>query len=214
MARNVLQINLKEGDADSSMLAKFLRGGAISSRAIDALSAFYLSLAVAENPDSTKEDIRKAEHYCLSKLKGHICFLMDKHSRDSDIKIEGDDFATVMIDPPMSHANDLISTRLGKSIVVDSLLKRSSVVVPPANPEESTGQRLSRENQERSNEVGREISARLGEDETRFIPPDKMAVELLGDEDDDYDPDDDLTDEEYSAKVLDRIPNNQMKIVD
>ena len=63
MSKNILQINIKDGDDELAMLADFLRNGQITSRAIMALKAFYLSLSIAESPNSTAADIRKAEHH-------------------------------------------------------------------------------------------------------------------------------------------------------
>ena len=77
MSKNILQVNIKDGDDESAILADFLRNGQITSRAITALKAFYFSLAIAESPTSTPEDIRKAEHYCLSQLKQQMCYIMD-----------------------------------------------------------------------------------------------------------------------------------------
>jgi hypothetical protein len=215
MARNLLQVYLKDADPQVDMLAAFLREGEISSRAIEALSAFYMSLAVAANPDSTKADIRKAEHECLSKLKAHMCFLMDKHYREDDIRIDPNEFSNVIINSLFKGYDDQASTRSGKSSALTSQFSREVADIdrsleetkpeafdaksliahagtlsnenPSPDLPEATGQRLSRENQERSDEIDRSINS---------SPVSQPELN----EDDDYDPDDDLSDEEWLAK--------------
>lgn len=101
--KNNLYINIKDDDAELEILVNFLRDGEISSRSIVAIKAFYLSLAIAESPDSTPEDIRRAEHYCLSQLKQQMCYIMDKHHRDDGIDIEANEFSTVTINQSVSN---------------------------------------------------------------------------------------------------------------
>jgi hypothetical protein len=220
MAKNTLYINVKESNPDLSLLIDFLKNGSISSRAIEALEAFYMSLAVADSPDSTKEDIAKAEHYCLSKLKGHMCYLMDKHYRDDDIRIDPDSFSTVMISQVTQGYVELdrASNRPGKSMMQSGeiLPDRPGAEVnlsdSPNDSAETTGQY-----QERSDEISREIADRSS---TAFASPTEAAFssreepQTETEDDEDYDPDDDLTDDEYAAKVLARIPNNQITMVD
>jgi hypothetical protein len=95
--KNNLYINIKDDDSELATLVDFLRDGEISSRSIAAIKAFYLSQAIARDPISTPEDIRKAEHYCLSQLKQQMIYIMDKHYRDNDIKMDADEFSTVTI---------------------------------------------------------------------------------------------------------------------
>lgn len=97
MSKNILQVNIKDGDDELAILANFLRNGQITSRAIMALRAFYLSLAISESPTSTAADIRKAEHHCLSLLKQQMCYIMDKHYREDGIKMDADEFSSVTI---------------------------------------------------------------------------------------------------------------------
>jgi hypothetical protein len=176
MTRSVLQINIKDGDPDLRLLVDFLRSGEISSRVLEAIKPFYQSLAVAANPDSTKEDIRKAEHSCLSSLKGHMCYLMDKHYRDDEIWFDPDEFATVTINPspidsrenhqPLTRSSKSITpeppTRSGKSIMPSGILPdqlgaESEIEVPPT---ETIADRPSQKDQEQSDETYRVIASK------------------------------------------------------
>ena len=82
-----------------------------------ALSAFYLSLAISKSPDSTSEDIRKAEHYCLSQLKQQMCYIMDKHHRDNGIDMDVDEFSTVTINQSVPNNFGLLPLVQSSSIV-------------------------------------------------------------------------------------------------
>jgi|GEM_PF-3124993 len=187
--KNNLYINIKDGDTNLAILSDFLREGEISSRSLVALSAFYLSLAIAKSPNSTQEDIRKAEHYCLSQLKQQMCYIMDKHYRDDGIDMNANEFSTVTI-------NQSVPSNLG-----------SLPLVQPTNIDRqlpvAVTQQLSLENQDRA------IAANT-ETEKFTLNYDRPAEEL--DDDDDDDDDDDLTDEEYGAKMLARIPDGIIRI--
>jgi hypothetical protein len=219
MAKNTLYINVKESNPDLSLLIDFLKNGSISSRAIEALEAFYMSLAVADSPDSTKEDIAKAEHYCLSKLKGHMCYLMDKHYRDDDIRIDPDSFSTVMISQVTQGYVELdrASNRPGKSMMQSGeiLPNRPGAEVNPSDSPNDSAETIG-QYQECSDEIDREIADRsitaskTLTDTEAFIK-EEPQIEL---EDEDYDPDDDLTDEEWIEKMQGQIKYNITEIVD
>jgi hypothetical protein len=116
---------------------------------------------------------------------------------------------------------DTRPTTQSRTLIDESLTFMSPEVISRLvdDPTETTCQRLSRENQELSDEIDREIVDRSST-QPNLVPEDEDYDEEYEkyknteDEDDDYDPDDDLTDDEYAAKVLARIPNNQMVITD
>ena len=132
--KNNLYINIKDDDAELAMLADFLRDGEISSRSIVALSAFYLSLSIARSPTSTAADIRKAEHHCLSLLKQQMCYIMDKHYREDNIKMDADEFSTVTINQQALSNLGLLplvqpSSIVGAASQTGAVPSQSSVIV-------------------------------------------------------------------------------------
>ena len=106
--KNNLYINIKDDDSELAILVNFLRDGEISSRSIVALRAFYFSQAISKSSTSTPEDIRKAEHYCLSQLKQQMIYIMDKHYREDGIEMNADEFSTVTINQsPLAYLPNL-----------------------------------------------------------------------------------------------------------
>ncbi len=170
--KNNLYINIKDDDTELAILADFLRDGEISSRSIVALSAFYLSLAISKSPDSTPEDIRKAEHYCLSQLKQQMCYIMDKHHRDNGIDMDVDEFSTVTINQSVPNNFGLLP-----------LVQPSSIVSVSSQ-----------------NENGAVPSQSSDIADLQEIAIVKKAEEKKDDEEeDDEDDEDEMTDEEYLA---------------
>ena len=178
--KNNLYINIKDDDTELAILADFLRDGEISSRSIVALSAFYLSLAISKSPDSTPEDIRKAEHYCLSKLKQQMCYIMDKHHRDNGIDMDVDEFSTVTINQSVPNNFGLLPLVQSSSIVgVSSQNENGAVSASPTVPSQSS-----------------DIA------DLQEIPIVKKADEEKAEDDEDEDDEDDeteMTDAEYLA---------------
>jgi len=177
MSKNILQVNIKDGDDELAMLADFLRNGQITSRAIMAIRAFYLSLAVSESPTSTPADIRKAEHHCLSLLKQQMCYIMDKHYREDGIKMDADEFSTVTINQPAPSNLGLLPL-----VQSSSLAGLASSSVPS-----------------QSSDIAVEEIAivKKAEEEDEY---DEEEEEDEEDEDDDDDDDEsDMSDEEYLA---------------
>jgi hypothetical protein len=214
MARNILQISIKDSDVELNILADFLRCGSIAARAINALKAFYFSLAVAANPASSEEDIRKALHYCLSLLKGHMCFLMDKHYRDHGIRIDPDEFGTVMINPVVkeyaesdrlasgvfssaiadtSEINDRLNAHgVDRRYVADLSAEDRDVVGINTGGGRVKGYRIALDEIDCLNSVDSEV-----------VPPSEDLT---------WEDDDDLSDEEYAAKELARLGSGIVSI--
>jgi hypothetical protein len=179
--KNNLYINIKDDDSELATLVDFLRDGEISSRSIAAIKAFYLSLAISKSPASTREDIRKAEHYCLSQLKQQMIYIMDKHYRDDGIEMNADEFSTVTIN-------------------------QSSSLSQPLNSNGVISQDVSEVSQNENRQIiGQSISKPLGtiidDVDLKVIDasksPDSLVV--VEEDEDDYD---NMTKEEYAAAML------------
>ena len=197
MTKNILQINIKDGDDELAILADFLRNGQITSRAIMALRAFYLSLAISESPTSTKEDIRTAEHYCLSQLKQQMCYIMDKHYREDGIKIDADEFSTVTIN--QAALSDFgLSTQPLPLVGVASQNENRQVLTSAV---ESSSQPL--------NLADKEEIAKVAIDTLPPVTEEEEDEEE--NEDDDYDPYENMTDEEYLAATAHSVSTQVIK---
>jgi hypothetical protein len=252
MARNILQVSIKDSDTELIAVADYLRSGSVTVKGSEALKGYYLSLSIAESPDSSREDRDKSLFKSLSLLKQQMCFLMDYHFQLDGTVVTPESFSAVVINPMLKEYGDNMwaSTRSGNSTnptsgfssdgsgAEPSQIASTSNSMPPSfhhgkngstfttidepvtfTPHEAVIEQLSRENQELSDEIDREIVDRSST-QPNLVPEDEDYDEEYEkyknteDEDDDYDPDDDLTDDEYAAKVLARIPNNQMVITD
>jgi hypothetical protein len=124
--KNNLYINIKDDDSELATLVDFLRDGEISSRSLAAIKAFYLSQAIARSPDSTPEEIRRAEHYCLSQLKQQMVYIMDKHYREDGIRMNADEFSTVTINQSAPlfqspNSNEVISQNEDRQVTAAPL---------------------------------------------------------------------------------------------
>ncbi|WP_373540105.1 hypothetical protein [Chamaesiphon sp.] len=178
--KNNLYINIKDDDSELEIIVDFLRDGEISSRSIAALKAFYLSLAIAKSPNSTSEEIRRAEHYCLSQLKQQMCYIIDKHYRDDEIKMNADEFSTVTINQSAPSNLGLLPLVQPSSIVgVASHSENGAVSASIAVPSQSS------------------VIADL--QEIPIVKKAKEEDEDDEDEDDDEDDESQMSDEEYLA---------------
>lgn len=183
--KNNLYINIKDDKAELAILADFLRDGEISSRSIVALSAFYLSLAIAKSPNSTPEDIRKAEHYCLSQLKQQMCYIMDKHHRDDGIDMDASEFSTVTI-------NQSAPSNLGLLPLVQS---PSIVGVAAQN---GNGEATLLPSSLNTKDLEQIPAANLATSD-RIVEQPKNIEEDEEDDEDDEDDESEMSDEEYLA---------------
>jgi hypothetical protein len=117
MARNILQVSIKDGDDELNRLADFLRSGSVTSQSLEALRGYYTSLSVAESPESSREDRDKSLFKSLGLLKQQMCFLMDYHFRLDGTVVTPESFSTVVINPLLKEYGDSMwaSTRSGNS---------------------------------------------------------------------------------------------------
>lgn len=219
MARNVVQINFKDDD-ELNVLADYLRSGSVTLQSIEALKGYYHSLSVAQSSESSREDRDKSLFKSLGLLKQHMCYLMDYHFRLDGTVVTPESFSSVVINPLFKEYGDSMwaSTRSGKSVlpmcddIPDLPGVRDLTKEPVVQSPETVGQRLSRENQERSEEIDREIAARSIDPVPLVVPDDDEPEE--DDYDPDYDPEDDLSEEEYLELVNSRMTVNIPVIVD
>ncbi len=213
MGRNILQVSIKDGDDELNILADFLRTGSVTLQSLEALKGYYSSLSVAKFPGSSREDRDKSLLKSLGLLKQQMCYLMDFHHQLDGTVVTPDSFSTVMINPVVKEYAefDQFDALGGKPVISSGILPESEtnplISSPPA---ETTGQRLSRENQERSGEIDREIANRSNT-QPNFVPDEDEddqdfdeeyeKYKQTEDEDEDEDDDDNLTDEEYLEKM-------------
>jgi hypothetical protein len=197
MPRNILQISIKDGDSELNALADFLRGQSITIKSIEALRGYYHSLSVAESTGSSREQRDKALHLSVSLLKQQICFIMDYHFRLDGTILTPDLFGTVVIN---SIAPNYPSGLLDRSI-------------PPAIPtayKETEGARLIRENQQRENEINREL-------EDKKLDPENPPLGIKSGSDGDKSEEiiassDNSEEQELSEEDLDNMTDEEYKI--
>ena len=191
-------------------------GDEVKSQILRMMTILTDTYSIGEDPNSSVGDIEESLIRSMNSMSGEMSQLAAYCRTKHGIELTSESWRRFGLIPLAPF--DLSSTR-SNGVITDC---------PPA-PEsqpETTGQRLTRENQERSDEIDRQIHSAqpfidpevLMEtvslvDETIIAPAPLPVPDEDDDEDDDYDPDDDLTDEEYSAKVLARIPNNQVVMV-
>jgi uncharacterized protein YxjI len=236
-----IKINFRENNAQELRVAAFLRsqkemGKELKAEVTKPLYSFIDTYAVGEDPNSTSDEIETAFITSMIAMSSQMSSLALYCRVKHGINLSPESWRTFGLLPsPISGASDYIPPTFAKGSKVgiamstngdtnfhaekyerdraDTLtfidepvtfMSRDVISQSLDDSTETTGQVLSRENQERSDEIDQEI-------EDRSIDQPKL---ISADEDDDYDPDDDLTDEEYAAKVLARMPNRQMPVVD
>lgn len=211
---NYLKLNIFESDIDQVLLAQYLRssGNGIKLSAFEAIRAFFYSVAIAECTDSSKEEIEKALLYCLSAMKHRMTELMDYHSRENGITVCPDLFSSVMINPSVrawaENDQEVVPT-------MRSMTTSKTEILDCSPAAETTGRRSSRENQERSDEIDRQIAQTPPAQQPQPIPvaiPVAAVVSVDDDDDDDYDENE--TDEEYLARTAHLVKITSTKLVD
>ena len=186
--KNNLYINIKDDDSELATLVDFLRDGEISSRSIAAIKAFYLSHAIARDPTSTPADIRKAEHYCLSQLKQQMIYIMDKHYREDNIKMDADEFSTVTINQPALSNLGLLplvqpSSIVGAASQTGAVPSQSSVIavqeIPIAKKDEEGDEYEENEDEDEDDDDEDEDESQMSDEEYLASKRHLFSVEII-----------------------------------
>jgi hypothetical protein len=172
--------------------------GSVKHQIMRAMMSFFDPYSIGEDPNSSKEDVLESVINSLNTLSGQMsdlaAYVQVRHGIDPDIWKRFGLLPTSIAptyDRPQSIANAL---------------------------GESTGDRLSRDNQQRfsrgeatpTEEIDRELASREIAPVVQTAQKKPPAAVELEDEDDD----DDLSDEEYEAKMRASIPTNSFKFAD
>ncbi len=78
--QNVIRINIIETDPQEVSIAKYLRNtGKIKSQLMESISAYWYSIALAEDPDRSDEEVEIALSKSLSMLSAQMNHLIEYH---------------------------------------------------------------------------------------------------------------------------------------
>lgn len=219
-----IKINFRDSNAQEIRMAAFLRsqkeiGKELKSEIMRSVYSFLDTFAVGADPNSTSSDIETAFITSMISMSSQMSALALYCRLEHQINLSAESWRTFgLLPPPIDRA----TTRSGKSTMpnpgsyldfaVDEKGNKLSMLSVPS---ETTGQRLSRENQERPDEIDQETVNRsfdLSTDVEFFLQ--EAQPETVDEYDPDYDPEDDLSEEEYLELVNSRMTVNIPVIVD
>lgn len=220
-----IKITFREENAQEIRMAAFLRsqkeiGKELKTEVMKAVYSFLDTFAVGADPNSTSSDVETAFITSMISMSSQMSTLALYCRVKHGINLSPESWRTFGLLPsPIARTSHNFLPTCDDTPDLPGVrdLTKESVA---HQPQETVGQRLLRENQERSEEIDREIAARSIEIEqslenTVSVEEKKPQVVTsnLSDYDQDED-DDDETDAEYLARMALIVENRSSKVVE
>jgi hypothetical protein len=144
---DLFRINLVGGNPLEVLLANFLksRRGQGKNKVIEALSAHYYSIALADQSDVSPEEVELAAIDCIAKLRNQISYVINYHRLKNGIELSSESLSPFGYTATGSIGTELKS--VGRSMgAISAIAERELAVldIDERNPEEEgTGYDLS-----------------------------------------------------------------------
>ena len=129
---DLFRINLVGGNPLEVLLAKFLksRKGQGKNKVIEALSAHYYSIALADESDVSPEEVELAAIDCIAKLRNQISYVINYHRLKHGIELSLESLSPFGYTPTeLPFGTELNSIAIGRSIGAISSIPEPELAV-------------------------------------------------------------------------------------
>lgn len=136
---DLFRINLVVGNPLEVLLAKFLksRRGQGKNKVIEALSAHYYSIALADESEVSPEEVELAAIDCIAKLRNQISYVINYHRLKNGIELSSESLSPFGYTATGSIGTELKS--IGRSIGVGSSIAGRELTVLNTDEQDTAG---------------------------------------------------------------------------
>jgi hypothetical protein len=105
LIRDLIQISISQSDPQQVRIAQYLRNtGKITSQLMEAVVAYWDSIAISEDPNSSEEDVELALLESLNKLHSQMFRLVDYHRVKRKIQVPSETLTRLGLLPIQGYA--------------------------------------------------------------------------------------------------------------